>query len=100
MFRATVDEQNEDVIVKLEGSLSGPYVQELERFWEGMRGRSAGKAAVVDLESVTYVNAAGKELLARICAAGAKLIGRGPMTRSIVEEIVETCSSLKNAHGR
>jgi len=42
----------------------------------------------------------GHERLARICAAGAKLIGRGPMTRSIVEEIVETCSSLKNVHGR
>jgi len=100
MFRATVEEQNEGVSVKLEGSLSGPYVQELEKCWKGWQERSAGKVAVVDLEALTFVNAAGKELLARICAAGAKLIGRGPMTRSIVEEIVETCSSLKNVHGR
>jgi len=100
MFRATVDEQDEGTRVKLEGSLSGPYVQELQKCWEGLQRRSLSKAAVVDLESVTFVNAAGKELLAQMCASGAKLIGRGPMTRSIVEEIVATCSTSKINTGR
>lgn len=92
MFRATVVEQNDEVVLKLEGTLSGLFVQELESCWTTTQAKCGKRALVVDLSSITFVNAPGKDLLAKMYASGAKLVGRGPMTRSVVEEIVDTVS--------
>jgi hypothetical protein len=45
---------------------------------------------VVDLKEVTFVSAEGKQLLERLCRAGAKLTGDGLMTRALVQQITES----------
>ncbi len=92
MFKATVVEQSDEVVLKLEGTLSGLFVQELETCWTAMQAKVGRRSVLVDLSSMTFVNAPGKDLLAKMYASGAKLVGRGPMTRSVVEEIVDTVS--------
>ena len=96
MFRATLQEESDRLVMKLEGSLTGEFVREVEGFWKGVQQQpSAQKPLVIDLAATTFVNAAGKALLARMYESGAQLVGRGPLTRAMVESIVETASLSK-----
>jgi hypothetical protein len=48
---------------------------------------STGKSCI---EAVTFVDAAGRELLAEMHRQGADLVAQGCMTKAIAEEIVRT----------
>ena len=87
MLRVTTKTEEEQgrVTLKLEGKLSGPWVDEFERCWCLAVGK--WKHLVVELEGVTFIDSKGKCLLAKIHGQGAKLIGAGLMTKSIIEEI-------------
>jgi anti-anti-sigma regulatory factor len=70
--------------VQLEGRLAGPWVRELEH------GIEAGRRSSVlrfDLTGVTFIDAAGKELLAAVHANGAEFLISGCMMRAVVAEI-------------
>jgi anti-anti-sigma regulatory factor len=85
MLRITVEEQHGWATIRLEGSLSGPWVQELRQCWWGTL--ACPEHVVVDLESVTSMDDAGKALLEEMHAAGTQLQGRGLMTNYILEQI-------------
>ena len=87
MLRVTtnVEEGQGKVTLKLEGKLAGPWVEEFERCWSSTVEK--WKHVVVELAGVTFIDSKGKCLLAKIHGQGAKLIGTGLMTRSIIEEI-------------
>ena len=87
MLRVTtkVEEEQGRVTLKLEGKLAGPWVDEFERCW--CLAVEKWKNLVVELEGVTFIDSKGKCLLAKIHGQGAKLIGAGLMTKSIIEEI-------------
>jgi outer membrane protein TolC len=87
MLRVTtkVEEEHGRVTLKLEGKLAGPWVDEFERCW--CLAVEKWKNLVVELEGVTFIDSKGKCLLAKIHGQGAKLIGAGLMTKSIIEEI-------------
>jgi len=87
MLRVTtnVEEERSRVTLKLEGKLAGPWVDEFERCW--CLAHEKCKNLVVELEGVTFIDSKGKCLLAKIHDQGAKLIGAGLMTKSIIEEI-------------
>jgi outer membrane protein len=87
MLRVTtnVEEGQGKVTLKLEGKLAGPWVEEFERCWSSTFEK--WKQVVVELAGVTFIDSKGKRLLAKIHSQGAKLIGTGLMTRSIIEEI-------------
>ena len=92
MLRITTHEKPESLTFQLEGSLAGPWVQELETCW---RQTLAGRAAApvrVDLSEVTFVDLSGKQLLATMHGQGAELIASGCLTKAIVAEIVQTSS--------
>ena len=87
MLRITVERQNDATIFELEGKLAGPWVMELEQCWRAVMAKAAGGLIKVHLRAVSYVNAAGKELLAEMYRQGAELVAAGCMTRAIVAEI-------------
>lgn len=87
MLRITVQTEAGKTVLKLDGKITGPWVKELEGCWEMLRRVQAGKVMVVDLTNVSFINAAGSQLLERMHGEGAELLGEGPLTRSIVEEI-------------
>ena len=74
----------------LEGRLAGPWVDELNRAWQQVRG-SDTIALVVNLCNVTYVDSDGKRLLSDMCRAGVKFEASGCLTRSLVEEVTGLC---------
>ncbi|MGA3327106.1 MAG: TolC family protein [Terriglobia bacterium] len=87
MLRITTTDIDEKVTLKLEGKLSGPWVEELERCWRTSTNISSKKRLVVDLSGVTFVDPAGKQLLCSISSAGAQLVGSGLMPKSLIDEI-------------
>lgn len=91
MLRITIQESAQASTFKLEGKLTGPWVNELEQTWQNATAAAppaSKKPLIIDLADVTYIDCAGKSLLARIYERGAKLIACSPMNRSIVEEIM------------
>jgi outer membrane protein TolC/ABC-type transporter Mla MlaB component len=85
MLRITTTALNEKITLRLEGKLSGPWVEELERCWH--TSRDLKKELVVDLSGVTFVDHAGKDLLCSMAREGAQLIGSGLMPKSLIDEI-------------
>ena len=87
MLRITTTEIGEKATLKLEGKLSGPWVEEFERCWRMSTGIYKNKSLVVDLSGVTFVDAAGKKLLCAIASEGGQLVGSGLIPKSVIEEI-------------
>ena len=72
---------------KMEGKLTHEWVAEAEKSWVAFSCISKKQRVVVDLCGVSFVDDHGRELLARMHSSGAKLIGTGPMTSALIEEI-------------
>ncbi len=69
MLRITVVNQGERETLKLEGSVAGPWVQELALVAEDSLGRS--RPLGMDLSSVGFVDAEGTRLLQALIGRGA-----------------------------
>ena len=79
----------------LEGKLAGPWVQELERCWRSALGTPQGDPMRVDRSAVTFIDADGKALLARMYHEGAELAAPGCLNRCIVGEIIEIIETIE-----
>ena len=86
MLRITITGDSETTKCKLEGKLAGPWVAELEQSWRTDLAGTLG--LVVDLSGVSFIDDAGKMLLAKMNARGAKFVASTPLTKGAVEEIV------------
>ncbi len=87
MLRITITTRPEGVTVVLEGRLAGPWVEELARCWRAPTATQDAGLVCVQLDAVTFIDAAGKELLRTVHTEGATLAASGCMTRAILEEI-------------
>lgn len=87
MLRITVQDDARAAAFKLEGKLAHEWVAEAEKAWIEFSGLPRKGRIVVDLCGVSFVDEAGRELLSRMHASGAKLIGAGPMSSALIEEI-------------
>ena len=79
MLRITIDEKQECVIVRLEGRLIRPWVEEVEQCWKNVFATLGSRSVQVDLSAVTFVDTAGGALLTRMHKAGFRLAGGGPV---------------------
>jgi hypothetical protein len=86
MLRITVHQEGKQCRLELAGKLSGPWVGETENVWRS--ALCSGSEFEVDMTEVTGVDAAGRELLAAMHHAGARLIAKGVWMRALVKEIV------------
>jgi outer membrane protein TolC len=86
MLRITIKQEEKRTIFELEGKLAGPWVAELERCWR-TTAPPAGSSQRVHLRAASFIDAAGKELLAKMYRDGAELAAVGCMTKAIVAEI-------------
>lgn len=87
MLRITTTDTDKQVSLKLEGKLSGPWVEEFERCWSLSADIYKKKTLIVDISGLTFVDPAGKKLLYLIHREGAQLIGSGLVPKSLVDEI-------------
>jgi anti-anti-sigma regulatory factor len=87
MLRITTHDESELLTFQLEGSLAGPWVKELRHCWQSTRAGRDTTAVRVDLSAVTFIDAAGKELLAAMHSQGAEFVCAGCLMRAVVAEI-------------
>lgn len=88
MLKITTLVKAKSTVLRLEGRLAGPWVQELELCWDSTVGMTTNHPLSVDLSAVTYVDSEGKDLLKKIHKQGATLVASGCLTSCIVNEIV------------
>lgn len=86
MLKVTISQAGPVEIWELEGKLSGDWVVELERCWKERPSLEAVPLEV-HLKAVSYIDAAGKQLLTVMHGDGAEIKGCGCMTKAVVEEI-------------
>jgi anti-anti-sigma regulatory factor len=87
MFRVTVHDDPRCLTFQVEGRLAGPWVRELHDCWRSTLAGQSRPAVCVDLAGVTFVDAAGRALLAQLHRAGAQLRASGVQMRAVVAEI-------------
>ena len=87
MLKITVQQSIEEVTIKLEGRIAGPWVEELRRTWASLVPSLGSKPLCVDLCGVTFVDLAGKHLLESVWKKGARFLADTQMTKHLVEEI-------------
>lgn len=80
----------------VEGTLSGEWVEVLEKCWLEAPHAPNGAPVRIDLSGVTFVDDKGRELLARMIQDGAELRATGVMTRAVIEEITEQIVVARN----
>jgi ABC-type transporter Mla MlaB component len=85
MLKITTHTDATATTLELEGKLAGPWVQELERCWQ--EAVQVNRPVKVRLKVVTFIDGAGRKLLAEMHRQGAELIADGCMTKAITEEI-------------
>ena len=89
MLKITSEKTQDSVRLRLEGSLTGPWVGELEHEWRTIQPAGA-VPLVVDLTGVAFVGEDGKVLLKRMWRDGAQLIATGCCIGYLVEEIARS----------
>jgi outer membrane protein len=87
MMKATQSRQDEQIVIKVEGRVAGLWVAELEQSWNQASTAQGPSAVLVELAGVSFVDEAGRELLAKMSRAGTRLAAAGCLARAIVEEV-------------
>src|SRR5579885_1699752 len=72
---------------ELAGTITDAAARELEQAWKTASSAALGQSLIVDLNYVTGVDAAGREILRRWYDEGAQLVAKRPLARSIVASI-------------
>ena len=102
MLRITINDQPPMTNFVLEGKLIGPWVKELEKCWESALAAEPARTMLVNLAAVTFIDAEGRALLARMRRQGVRLLSHGVLIDAIVAKIeteegrkTTECSNLK-----
>ena len=93
MLRITTQDNPRVLTLRVEGRLIGPWAAELEKCWQDSLASPGGTRLRVDLTGVTFVDAAGKAVIAAMHEQGAQLIANDCMIAGLVEEIAKERST-------
>ena len=87
MLRISVEDEPQQVRLRLEGKLAGAWVKELEDAWRDATLTCNGRPLCLDLSAVEHVDQAGEYLLALVAWRGARLIATGVAMRELCRKI-------------
>src|SRR6266404_2886924 len=71
----------------LHGWLTDPWVHELRTCWRKNHRPHVGRACVVDLNEVTFIDKSGERLLCKLAKEGAQFTASGTYTKHILEHL-------------
>jgi hypothetical protein len=74
------------VVLKLEGRVMGPWVEELRKAWLTSAEMAAGEPVSIDLRAVSFADGRGQDLLQRMRREGASLNGCSSFLLHILED--------------
>jgi hypothetical protein len=93
MFRITTRTDADELVIKLEGSLAGPWVRELDACWRDAMRTLGGRRVRVDLTGVCHVDARGRDVMTLMYRAGAIFVAGGCVMPEIVREVTEAAGA-------
>jgi anti-anti-sigma regulatory factor len=88
MLKITMQTDAGTTALRLDGKLTSPWTEELDRYWQDVPG-SQRQNILVDLTGVTFIGPEGKTILARMWRQGATFRAAGCLNTSILEEITD-----------
>jgi hypothetical protein len=87
-LRITVEQNEEAMVVKLEGRIVGPWAAELDRLWVETSPALASRKLSLDLRETTYADAGGIQVLRAIYSqTEAAILTSTPWTQYLAEEV-------------
>ena len=92
MLRITILETPSEQKWVLQGRLIGPWAAELKASWKG-RENANGRARVVDLREVTFIDASGEKVLMTMMQGGAQFIVGGVYATHVIENLWARCKN-------
>lgn len=87
MMRITQQQTGETMTLKIEGRLAGEWANEMRRCWDEILKNARSRVIRLDLTEVTFIDGAGKELLAAMFASGAVPGAANVMTKAVIEQL-------------
>jgi len=87
MLKISIEVVADEVLLILEGRLSGPWVAEVESTWRHASANRDAKRISVNLSGVTFISEEGQWLLERICATGIEMFSSDLLTKTLCEEL-------------
>jgi len=88
MLRITMHDRPEALTFQVEGRLVGAWAKELEYSWISAAPMRGNRAPIVDLTGILFIDDEGRRVLTKLFREGAFFRTAGPMTESIVSEII------------
>jgi hypothetical protein len=92
VLRITILETPSEQKWVLQGRLIGPWASELKASWKGHDGAN-GRARVVDLREVTFIDASGEKVLMRMMQDDAQFIVGGVYATHVIENLWARCKN-------
>lgn len=87
-LRITVEENEQEIVVKLEGRIVGPWAAELDRLWAQTAPTVASRNLSLDIRETTYADASGiRALRAIYTQTQAAILTSTPWTQYLAEEV-------------
>ena len=96
MLRIITQHHDAKLVLRLEGRLQGPWVDELRNCWQRARGSTGDEAIRIELVDVGFVDPAAKALLTEMYCAGVEILVQGCLTQAIRDEIVAGRSATED----
>ena len=99
MLRITPIETDQVTTLKLEGSLSGPWVDELRRCWTELAEKDV--RLEVDLRGLHFLDSRGTDLLLSMERQGSRLFGSSPFIHDLLHiEVLVRTTRVGKAYGK
>jgi hypothetical protein len=90
MLRISVTDHANSSTMKLEGKITGPWVEELRNSWLSLAPSLGSRALCLDLCGVSFVDANGKKLLREIYQKNsARFLADTPLTQYFAETAMQ-----------
>ena len=89
MMKVRTQENEDRLILQVEGRLAGVFVPELENSWRAARTSHPSRPISVDLKAVTCVDRSGQQLLRLMHREGVVFLGAGLATQDILDQVAE-----------
>lgn len=86
VLRITIQNTPDALLIKLEGSLKGPWVEELRKAWVTSAKMADAGPVNIDLGAVSFMDENGRDLLLRMQKEGAALNGGSSFLRHVLED--------------
>ncbi|MEP7340405.1 MAG: STAS domain-containing protein [Acidobacteriota bacterium] len=98
MLRIIEQEDDRSLTFQLAGRLVRDWAPELEHCWRQAIAAQQLATVSVDLTEVTFIDDAGKRLLAAMARADVKLIAADVLMKALVEQIAQGASFDEDAN--